>query len=114
MQIYIVTVLGVIGAIDGCNIPFKAPHSQQDSYIDKNDNHSIKFQAIATASKIFTNLNIGYPGSVHDARVKLYYVMFIKIILCSYIFQVFCNSHIFVEMRNHPLTYFPTEFPFSW
>lgn len=60
----------MIGAIDGCNINFKAPKNQQDSYIDKNDKHSIKMQAVATANKMFININVGFPGSVHDARVS--------------------------------------------
>ncbi|KAF2887247.1 hypothetical protein ILUMI_18926, partial [Ignelater luminosus] len=73
---------GVIGAVDVCNIKFKAPIEQQDSYIDKNCNHSIKLQGIVTPNKIFTNVMIGYPGSAHDSRV-------------------FKNSKIYLDVQEH-------------
>ncbi|KAG5898226.1 hypothetical protein JTB14_005602 [Gonioctena quinquepunctata] len=60
---------GVVGAVDCCNIEFKLPHEQQDSYINKNSKHSIKLQGIVTSNKIFTNINVGFPGSAHDSRV---------------------------------------------
>lgn len=61
--------LGVIGAVDVCNIKFKPPKQQQASYCDKNKNHSIKLQGIVTANKVFSNIMVGYPGSAHDSRV---------------------------------------------
>ncbi|KAJ8930632.1 hypothetical protein NQ314_016547 [Rhamnusium bicolor] len=86
-------VLGVSGAIDGSNIKFKAPLSQQESYIDKNCNHSIKLQIIATKEKIITNImNVGFPGSVHDSRV-------------------FKNSLIYTDIKenNNKTKYFTTN-----
>ncbi|XP_023312532.1 protein ALP1-like, partial [Anoplophora glabripennis] len=81
----------VVGAIDGTNIKFKAPLEQQDSYIDKNDTHSIKLQAICTSQKIFINIMAGFPGSAHDSRV-------------------FKNSEIYQELlRGNKRKYFPTE-----
>lgn len=67
---------GIIGAIDGCNIKCKVPCAQQDSYLDRKFSHSIKLQAISTSNRLFTNVSIGFPGSVHDARVIyfLYYI----------------------------------------
>ncbi|KAJ8913572.1 hypothetical protein NQ315_013977 [Exocentrus adspersus] len=60
---------GVIGAIDGCHIAFKAPVDQHDSYQNRKFFHSINLQAICSASKIFTNIFVGFPGSANDARV---------------------------------------------
>ncbi|KAI4455474.1 hypothetical protein MML48_9g00002310 [Holotrichia oblita] len=60
---------GVIGAIDVCNISFKAPADQHESYIDRKLRHSIKLQGICTKNKIFINIMVGFPGSVHDSRV---------------------------------------------
>lgn len=74
---FTIHLVDVIGAIDVCNIKFKAPLNQQESYIDKNSNHSIKLQAIVTANKIFTNIMVGYPGSAHDSRVRIRYIYFI-------------------------------------
>ncbi|KAG5897503.1 hypothetical protein JTB14_031123 [Gonioctena quinquepunctata] len=47
---------GVIGAIDCCNIKFKAPAEHQDSYTDRKMQHSIKLQGIVISHKIFTNI----------------------------------------------------------
>ncbi|KAG5893979.1 hypothetical protein JTB14_006582 [Gonioctena quinquepunctata] len=60
---------GVIGAIDCCNIKFKAPAEHQDSYTDRKMQHSIKLQGIVISHKIFTNIMVGFPGSAHDSRV---------------------------------------------
>ncbi|KAG5869035.1 hypothetical protein JTB14_025924 [Gonioctena quinquepunctata] len=60
---------GVVGAVNCCNIEFKPRNEQQDSYINKNSKHSIKLQGIVTSNKIFTNINVGFPGSAHDSRV---------------------------------------------
>ncbi|KAG5893566.1 hypothetical protein JTB14_028333 [Gonioctena quinquepunctata] len=63
---------GVVGAVDCCNIEFKPPHEQQDSYINKNSKHSIKLQGIVTSNKMFTNINVGFPGSAHDSQDKYF------------------------------------------
>lgn len=60
---------GVIGAIDGSHISVKVPSSEQDSYTNRKMTKSIIIQAICTSNKIFTNVCIGYPVRVHDARV---------------------------------------------
>jgi len=59
----------VIGAIDGSHFCIKAPLDQQDCYTDRKLNKSIIMQAICTSNFLFTNVNIGYPGRLHDARV---------------------------------------------
>lgn len=74
--------LGVLAAIDVCNIPFKAPKEQQDSYIDRKLQHSIKLQAMCITDKIFTNINVGWPGSVHDGRVSKMFIGILPVVLC--------------------------------
>jgi len=59
----------VIGAIDGSHFCIKAPLDQQDCYTDRKLNKSIIMQAICTSKFLFTNVNIGYPGRLRDARV---------------------------------------------
>ncbi|KAG5880935.1 hypothetical protein JTB14_022311 [Gonioctena quinquepunctata] len=82
----------VVGAVDCCNIEFKPPHEQQDSYINKNSKHFIKLQGLVTSNKIFTNINVGFPGSAHDSRVLK-------------------NSNIYVDMmtNNKLKKYFKSE-----
>lgn len=57
---------GVIGAIDGCHVHVLAPARDQAAYNDRKMSHSIILQGICTATKIFTNVSIGTPGSRHD------------------------------------------------
>lgn len=63
--------------------------NQQDSYIDKNFNHSIKLQAIGTANKLITNLFVGFPGSAHDYRVNIFKYLF-------YLLNLSLNSFCFI------------------
>lgn len=60
---------GVIGAIDGYHFTVKLPSDQQDSYTNKKFNKSIIMQGICTADKIFINVNVEFPGRLHDARI---------------------------------------------
>lgn len=40
-----------------------------DSYINRKQYHSIQLQGHVNENKIFLDVFIGYPGSVHDSRV---------------------------------------------
>ena len=62
---------GVIGLIDGTHIPCKKPHDDPLSYINRKGFHSVIVQGICDNNLIFTNVNVGFPGSVHDGRVFL-------------------------------------------
>lgn len=89
---------GVIGAIDGCTVNFKAPKYQHDSYIDRHKRYSIKLQGIVTCNKIFTNVFIGFPGSAHDGRVKSF-----KFNVSQWnntILQFFRNSGLFAKVSE--------------
>ena len=60
---------GVLGAIDGCHIPVKAPRKNRKQYINRRGFHSLQLQVICDMDMQFTDVFCGYPGSVHDARV---------------------------------------------
>ncbi|KAL5246059.1 hypothetical protein ACI65C_013467 [Semiaphis heraclei] len=62
---------GVIGAIDGTHINVKAPLKQADSYTNRKLGKSMIVQAVCTEGKIFTNISVGFPGRIHDARVMV-------------------------------------------
>lgn len=98
---------GVTGVIDVCNIPIKAPVEQQESYIDRKQRHSIKLQGICVASKVLTNIMVGFPGSVHDSRVSLLNQCYAFLIYK--LFQVLQNCTIFqeVEISRNITKYFP-------
>lgn len=60
---------GCCGALDGSFIPIKAPiHNAKDFYCRK-QRHAILLQAVVDSSTSFINVTVGWPGSVHDARV---------------------------------------------
>jgi len=59
----------VIGAIDGCHIPIKAPHCEAAAYINRKGYHSLVLQAVVDSRMFFIDCYCGWPGGVHDARV---------------------------------------------
>ncbi|KAJ3655867.1 hypothetical protein Zmor_014976 [Zophobas morio] len=80
----------VIGAIDGTYICIKAPHEDPESYITRKSHYAITLQAICDANLKFTDVFVGYPGSVHDNRI-------------------FRNFEIYIAVRNHLQQYFPDD-----
>jgi len=60
----------VIGAIDGCHIILaNAPLKQPETYWNRKKKYSIQLQGIVDYRGIFIDYEIGWPGSVHDAKV---------------------------------------------
>ena len=71
-------VKGVIGAIDGSHIPIKAPKMHANSYINRKMFKSIILQAVCDDQMKFTDVFVGWPGSVHDSRVLKYSDLFAR------------------------------------
>ncbi|XP_060909611.1 putative nuclease HARBI1 [Labrus mixtus] len=59
----------VAGSIDGCHVRVVAPAAHEQAYLNCRLFHSIQFQAICDRRGKFLDVFVGYPGSVHDARV---------------------------------------------
>ena len=59
----------VVGAVDGTHIEIRAPTECPEDYVNRKGFHSIQLQAVVDSSLRFTDIFVGYPGSVHDARV---------------------------------------------
>ena len=57
------------GAIDGTHIPIRAPQEAHGDYVNRKGFYSIIMQAVCDYKCIFRDINIGWPGRVHDARV---------------------------------------------
>ena len=57
------------GAIDGMHIPILAPTESHVEYINRKVYHSILMRAVVDCNYLFRDVVIGWPGSVHDARV---------------------------------------------
>ena len=58
-----------VGAIDGSHIPIVSPVEFPADYHNRKGWHSIILQAIVDHECRFWNINVGWPGRVHDARV---------------------------------------------
>ena len=58
-----------VGAVDGTHIEILAPEDCTKDYYNRKGYHSIILQAVGDHRYCFTDINIGWPGSVHDARV---------------------------------------------
>ena len=58
-----------IGAIDGTHIPIIAPKENHVDYFNRKGYHSVILQALVDHDYRFLDIYVGWPGSVHDARV---------------------------------------------
>ena len=58
-----------VGAIDGCHIPVASPAMNHTDYYNRKGWYSIVLQGVGDHSYQFIDINVGWPGSVHDARV---------------------------------------------
>ena len=59
----------VIGAIDWCHTPISGRDENNEVFINRKQFPSLVLQACCDHNMKFTDCFIGYPGSVHDARV---------------------------------------------
>ena len=75
------------GAIDGTHIEILAPEEYAKDYYNRKGYYSILMQAVADHRYCFTDINIGWPGSVHDARVLKIH-NFIKELLKEHFYQL--------------------------
>ena len=81
---------GCIGAIDGTHINIKGPSFCGENYINRKGYHSMVLQCVVDSKYKFTDCYVGFPGSVHDARV-------------------FNNSDLGVKMETDPINIFPDD-----
>ncbi|KAL2092906.1 hypothetical protein ACEWY4_012704 [Coilia grayii] len=58
-----------VGAIDGSHIPIIAPEDYASDYFNRKGWHSIVLQGVVNGKGQFWDVCVGFPGSVHDARV---------------------------------------------
>jgi hypothetical protein len=61
---------GVIGVVDGTRIVLdRQPAVDGRAYFDRKKNYSIAMQGVVDSAGIFLDIDIGWPGSVNDARI---------------------------------------------
>ena len=76
------------GAIDGTHIPISTPQQNHASYNNRKSYHSIVMQALVNSNYLFRDIVVGWPGSVHDARV----------FSNSQLFALGCSGRLFHQM----------------
>ena len=57
------------GAIDGTHIAIATPHHNHVAYVNRKSCHSIVMQGVVDGHYMFRDIVVGWPGSVHNARV---------------------------------------------
>ena len=57
------------GSVDGTHIRIRAPAEDHTDYVNRKNYHSIVMQALVDSRYLFRDVVVGWPGSVHDARV---------------------------------------------
>ncbi|KAL6418183.1 hypothetical protein ACFW04_011078 [Cataglyphis niger] len=72
--------LGVVGIIDGCHIPIKAPaDSSSIDFYNRNKVHLIILQGVCDLKARFINVFIEMPGRMHNARIFRQSELFVKL-----------------------------------
>ena len=61
----------VAGAIDGTHIPIIKPNDCASDYYNRKGFYSVIMQAVVDSSGLFLDSYNGWPGKVHDARVRV-------------------------------------------
>ena len=56
-------------SVDGTHIRIQAPAEDHTDYVNRKNYHSIVMQALVDSRYLFRDVVVGWPGSVHDARV---------------------------------------------
>lgn len=59
----------MIGCIDGSHIRIPAPKDHPNSYYNRKKYHSVLLQGVCDNRKLFTDVYVGEPGSMHDSRM---------------------------------------------
>lgn len=59
----------VVGSIDGCHIRIDRPSDRPTDYFNRKDYHSVVLQGVCNEKLTFLDVCMGFPGSVHDARI---------------------------------------------
>ena len=62
-------IIQCAGSIDGCHIPVLPPALNHTDYYNRKGWYSMLVQAVVDHNYLFTDVCVGWPGSVHDARV---------------------------------------------
>ena len=70
------------GSVDGSHIPVRPPSLRHTDYYNRKGWYSMLVQAVVNHNYLFTDLYIGWPGCVHDARVLSNSALYRK-----------CNNH---------------------
>ncbi|XP_071057067.1 uncharacterized protein [Onthophagus taurus] len=81
---------GIVGAIDGTHIIIKQPINNPIDYYNRKEQHSVILQAVCDDKCVLTDIFVGMPGRMHDARV-------------------FRNSPLFQKLRDHPPLLLPHQ-----
>ena len=59
----------VIGGIDGCHIPIICPKDDPEDYHNRKGFYSFILQGFTDSHLCFRNINVSWPGRVHDTQV---------------------------------------------
>ncbi|KAJ3655879.1 hypothetical protein Zmor_014988 [Zophobas morio] len=90
----------VIGAVDGTFVPIKAPERDAEVYITRKCHYAITLQGICDSFLKFTDVYVGYPGSVSDTRIFRNSDVIPTTVLAACILHNICLEHDEVQYGN--------------
>ena len=88
-----------VGSIDGCHIPIMPPALNHTDYYNRKGWYSVILQAVVDHDYLFQDICVGWPGSVHDARVFANSGMYKKMTID----RIFDGNEVQIKGKNIPL-----------
>ncbi|KYN11466.1 Putative nuclease HARBI1 [Trachymyrmex cornetzi] len=92
---------GVFAAVDGTYVPIKASSENPDVYITRKCQYAIILQVMCDSDMKFVDCFVGYPGSVHDARIfrnsNIYHL------ICENVNKYFPGNEFIVADKAYPV-----------
>lgn len=92
----------VVDALDGSHVEIKALISCHKDYFNRKPKYSINLQGTVDGTGVFIDVNTGWPGSMHDARV----------LRLSSLYRKATNDKILTELKNNRRC--SSKTPYSW
>ena len=59
----------MIGVVDGSHIPIKRSREHEEQFFNRKQVFSFNNQGIVSADRLFIDLLLEFPGSIHDACI---------------------------------------------
>ena len=107
------TLYSVLGAIDPCQIQVKPPELNHTDYYNRKGWYSAIVQGVVGHDYLFCIINLGWPDSVHEARVLADFVLYQQAMQGENLADEAISTQCTVKTREKRYKYWVIPYPFT-